>query len=98
MAVRVSVTIPAFNREVALAACLSALAHQDLPANQWEAIVVADGSTDGTLAVAEGWRQSMPLTAIESGAQIHEALRYASGFAASGVPGASLGSRDPRCT
>ena len=44
----ISVVLPTYNRKEVLRLCLSALALQTLPAEQWEVIVVDDGSTDGT--------------------------------------------------
>lgn len=69
MAVEVSVIIPAFNRRVALAACLGTLARQDYHAARWEAIVVDDGSSDGTREVADSWRGKMPLSVMASGSR-----------------------------
>ena len=51
-AVSVSVVVPAYNEERHLPLCLRALAAQTLTPH--ELIVVDDGSTDGTAAVAEG--------------------------------------------
>ena len=49
----ISVIVPAFNREQTLAASLdSLLAQSD---GGWQAIVVDDGSSDGTAAVAESY-------------------------------------------
>jgi glycosyltransferase involved in cell wall biosynthesis len=48
----VSVVIPAYNGAETLPACLSALQSQTLPPDQYEIIVVDDGSTDGTAEVA----------------------------------------------
>jgi GT2 family glycosyltransferase/SAM-dependent methyltransferase/glycosyltransferase involved in cell wall biosynthesis len=45
---RLSVVLPTYNRKPTLALCLAALAFQTLPADQWEVIVVDDGSTDNT--------------------------------------------------
>ena len=50
---RVSVVIPAYNAEQALPRCLSALEHQTLPQEQYEVIVVDDGSEDATAEVAK---------------------------------------------
>jgi glycosyltransferase involved in cell wall biosynthesis len=44
-----SVVIPTYNRARQLQACLEALAHQTQPTNDFEVIVVVDGSTDNTL-------------------------------------------------
>ncbi len=43
-----SVVVPTYNRFHSLQRLLSALAHQDLPASEFEVVVVDDGSTDGT--------------------------------------------------
>ncbi|MEQ1907642.1 MAG: glycosyltransferase family 2 protein [Vicinamibacterales bacterium] len=45
---RISVIIPTRNRLDALKRCLAALDAQTLPRDEWEVIVVNDGSTDGT--------------------------------------------------
>ena len=52
---RVSVVVPAHDAEATLGQCLRALASQSLPADQYELIVVDDGSTDGTVDVARGF-------------------------------------------
>ncbi|MDY7080754.1 MAG: glycosyltransferase [Chloroflexota bacterium] len=48
----VSVVIPAYNSAGTLPACLRALQNQTVPADQYEVILVDDGSTDGTAEVA----------------------------------------------
>ena len=48
----VSVVIPARNEERYLAACLDSLLRQTYPADRFEVLVVENGSTDGTAAVA----------------------------------------------
>ncbi|HHB89677.1 MAG TPA: glycosyltransferase [Anaerolineae bacterium] len=50
---RVSVIIPAYNAEKELARCLMALEYQTLPQDEYEVIVVDDGSQDGTADVAK---------------------------------------------
>jgi GT2 family glycosyltransferase/SAM-dependent methyltransferase len=45
---RISVILPTFNRKQALQECLAALEEQSLNPDQFEVIVVDDGSTDGT--------------------------------------------------
>ena len=47
---RVSVLLPARNAAVTLPACLRSIARQTLP--DWECLIVDDGSTDGTRAIA----------------------------------------------
>ncbi|MBI5305149.1 MAG: glycosyltransferase [Chloroflexi bacterium] len=49
----ISVVVPAFNVAPTLGACLDALHAQTLPRDAYEVIVVDDGSTDATRAVAE---------------------------------------------
>ncbi len=49
----ISVIVPAYNAAESLSHCLRALRHQDLPPSEYEVIVVDDGSTDDTSAVAE---------------------------------------------
>ena len=52
MSVRYSVIVPAWQAERVIGACLDALAAQTVPKERFEVIVVDDGSTDGTAAVA----------------------------------------------
>lgn len=51
-----SVIIPTYNRKVILEKALRALAQQTLPPEQYEVIVIDDGSTDGTGSMIEGLR------------------------------------------
>ncbi|MEW5717977.1 MAG: sugar transferase [Chloroflexota bacterium] len=51
--VTASVIIPAYNADATIAACLNALARQTLARAQYEIIVVDDGATDATRALAE---------------------------------------------
>ena len=48
-----TVIIPAYNVENLLEKCVESVAMQDYPKDLLEIIVVDDGSTDGTLLVAE---------------------------------------------
>ncbi|MBA2706929.1 MAG: glycosyltransferase [Gemmatimonadaceae bacterium] len=50
--VQLSVIVPAHNSEAVLELCLSALEESDLIRSSWELIVVNDGSTDRTAAIA----------------------------------------------
>jgi cellulose synthase/poly-beta-1,6-N-acetylglucosamine synthase-like glycosyltransferase len=45
---RISVVVPAFEASTSIERCVAALAHQTLPTEQYEVIVVDDGSTDDT--------------------------------------------------
>lgn len=83
---KVSVVIPAYNEEVLLPACLDSLSRQDYP-GEIEIIVVDNGSTDGTAAVARS-RGVRVVTETERG----YSRALASGFAA--ATGAILASTD----
>ncbi|MGI5140104.1 MULTISPECIES: CDP-glycerol glycerophosphotransferase family protein [unclassified Streptomyces] len=50
---RLSLVVPLYNVELFLDECLQSIADQTF--TDWEAIVVDDGSTDGSLAIAERW-------------------------------------------
>ena len=51
----VSVIVPAYNAGQTIRTCLDALLDQDLPAEQYEVIVVDNGSTDDTWTVIQGY-------------------------------------------
>lgn len=55
----ISVVIPVYNGEKILARCLNALASQTIPSDQYEIIVVNDGSKDDTRKVAEGFNVTL---------------------------------------
>ena len=46
---RLSVVIPTYNRKVSLIRTLAALARQTMPVDEFEAVVISDGATDGTI-------------------------------------------------
>lgn len=52
---RCSVIIPVYNGQTVITRCLDALAGQTVPTDQFEVIVVDDGSTDQTVARVERW-------------------------------------------
>lgn len=56
----VTVVVPTYNRADALGQTLDALARTDLPGHGWEAVVVDDGSTDGTQAAVAARAPSWP--------------------------------------
>lgn len=58
----VTVVVPTFNRQDALLETLEALARVDYPHDQWEVIIVDDGSTDGSEAAVRQWAQNHPIT------------------------------------
>lgn len=53
MTPRLSVVVPVYNVELFLDECLQSLADQTF--RDWEAVVVDDGSTDGSLEIARKW-------------------------------------------
>ncbi len=50
---KISIIIPVYNEEILIKRCLDALINQDYPKDDYEIIVVNDGSTDDTLLVAQ---------------------------------------------
>ena len=61
----ISVILPTHNRADQLEICLTLLAAQSLPADQWELIVVDDGSTDRTSEVCTNFSNVFNLTYIK---------------------------------
>jgi len=59
---RLSVLIPTHNRATLLRDSLESLHAQRLPKDQFEIVVVDDGSTDDTAGVCDGYRSRLPLT------------------------------------
>ncbi|NUP45061.1 MAG: glycosyltransferase [Streptomyces sp.] len=58
MTPRLSVVVPVYNVELFLDECLQSLADQTF--RDWEAVVVDDGSTDGSLEIARKWAARDP--------------------------------------
>lgn len=61
MSPRASVIVPTRNRAAVLAQCLQSLTRQTLPADAFEVIVVDNGSSDGTAAVARSFDGALRL-------------------------------------
>lgn len=67
MTVRASVVVPTRNRAPVLRACLESLTRQTLPADAFEVIVVDNGSTDDTAAVARAFDGALRLRLLHEG-------------------------------
>lgn len=77
---RVSVIIPAYNAELSLARCIKSVLAQTLPS--FEIIVINDGSSDKTIAVAKGFSENVAVLSQQNqgqGAARNTGLRNASG-------------------
>jgi GT2 family glycosyltransferase/glycosyltransferase involved in cell wall biosynthesis len=81
---RISVIIPTYNRKTSLANCLAALERQTILPQEFEVIVIDDGSTDGTDVAIES--QTFPFSVTYHrqvnqgpGAARNEGLRRAQG-------------------
>jgi glycosyltransferase involved in cell wall biosynthesis len=81
----VSVIIPAYNAAATLADQLEALAAQQYDSD-WELIIVNNGSTDGTAALAESYRHRFKALTLVDGSSRrgHSAARNAGAIAARG--------------
>lgn len=85
MALRLSIIVPLYNSEAWLRKCLDSLLKQDIPSEEYEIILVNDGSPDGSKALAEDYASKFSNIVIlsqenkgTSGAR-NTGLRYASG-------------------
>lgn len=61
----VSIVVPTYNRRASLQRLLEALSRQTVSPEQYEVIVVDDGSADGTVEFARGWQTEHALRVIE---------------------------------
>lgn len=79
---KASVIIPTRNRADILARCLESLTHQSLPKEEFEVLVIDNGSTDNTHDIAMGYVSSLQLVYVhapEPGLHVgrHEGMRRA---------------------
>lgn len=81
---KVSIVIASYNRREALACCLTTLLDQDLPGNQYEIVVVVDGSSDGTSEMLDSFRPRCNLLVVEQENQGQTAALNAGVNAATG--------------
>lgn len=61
----ISAIIATYNRRESLARCLATLLEQDITADQYEVVVVVDGSSDGTTEMLRSFRSRGKLVVIE---------------------------------
>jgi len=54
---RLSIIVPCYNVEAYLEKCLISLLQQDISKNDYEIVIINDGSTDGSLAIAEEYEK-----------------------------------------
>ena len=54
---KISIIIPLYNLEHLIGKCIASTLGQDLPPEEYEVLVIDDGSTDGSLAAAEAASQ-----------------------------------------
>ena len=62
-----SIILATYNRKALLGTCLRCLNAQDYPANQFEVIIVDDGSGDGSLELAQTWTAPYAVKVISAG-------------------------------
>lgn len=58
--INLSIIIPAYNAEKFLPKCLESCLHQDIPTDDYEIIVVDDGSTDNTSKIVDSYQNVNP--------------------------------------
>jgi glycosyltransferase involved in cell wall biosynthesis len=80
----ISVVIPTLDEEAVIARCLEALAKQTVSREEFEVIVVDNGSHDGTVEAARGFAERLPLRLIERRGVSISGLRNAGAAAAQG--------------
>lgn len=90
----VSVIIPALNEERFIGQCLNCLVQQTIPADQFEVIVVDNGSVDRTLEIARGFDGSLNLVILQKSSIHISALRN---LGASSAKGSFLAFLDADC-
>jgi glycosyltransferase involved in cell wall biosynthesis len=90
----VSVIVPALNEEAVIARCLESLAAQTLPLDEFEVIVVDNGSRDRSVEIALRFRDSLRLRVLKREGVRISALRN---FGAAAARGRFLAFLDADC-
>lgn len=75
--IRLSLIIATYNRSAALIEALRSVVRQDLPADQWECIVVNNNSQDDTLARFEAFAAKHPQVNLRIVTETKQGLSYA---------------------
>lgn len=60
MNVKISIIVPIFNAEAYLCRCLDSILDQGLEENEYEVILINDGSTDNSLSICEKYKREHP--------------------------------------
>jgi len=81
---KVSVIIPALNEGRVIGRCLESLQHLDFPRDQFEVIVVDNGSTDGTARIIDSYTSELNLRRVERKNVRISALRNFGAYLAQG--------------
>lgn len=92
--IQVSIIIPTLNEEKVLGRCLAALRDMDFPRDCFEILVVDNGSSDGTLQIAESYGDSLNIRILRKPGVHIAALRN---FGASEASGEILAFLDADC-
>ena len=74
-ATRISIIIPAFNEARMIGKCLDSLTRLEFPRDQFEVILVDNGSKDATVQIAESFADRLHLTTLEKHGVKISALR-----------------------
>jgi GT2 family glycosyltransferase len=61
----ISIIIPALNEEKMIGRCLESLAHLEFPHDRFEIVVVDNGSSDGTVAIAKSFQDRFNLKILQ---------------------------------
>lgn len=62
MALKLSVIVPIYNAATLLPRCLDSILAQELKEEEYEVLLINDGSTDQSLAVCEAYQRKHPQT------------------------------------
>lgn len=78
---RVSIIVPTFHEQAHIVTLLQLLAAQELPASEFEVIVVDNGSTDETYRLAQEFVAPFPLRVVQRGGTIGQIRNHGASLA-----------------